>query len=374
MAPRDPDEWLAITSGLSGRTLAASRTGLKLIAPGAATSAGALGKTPIAAAHRQNGRLLVSTPRGLYAIADATAELPYSLTGGLQAYAVIAGEHWLADSRSVTRCDSERCAREADISDVTAIAQSAGSYWLASTDAVWRRSPDTHGWRRASEGLGAARPVSLRESGGKLYALTDRGLYAWFMPVTATTDPLEKLRLLRPKISEVRRMVLESIDELRAPSAANWRQRARWRAAAPLVGLSVRRNHDDRASRTIGNTVVLSTTENRILVGPDGESITDANTRGFDYGISLTWSLDDLVFNNQELSVSNEMEDLFRLRESILLDVTRLYFDRIRTLAQRERETDPLRRTELTLRASEIAAEIDFYTDGRFSRMLEEEP
>jgi hypothetical protein len=83
--------------------------------------------------------------------------------------------------------------------------------------------------------------------------------------------------------------------------------------------------------------------------------------------MSLRWQLDDLVFNPAELTVSGEVEDRLRLRESVLLDVTRLYYDRLRAERQMLAEGDAARRGELALRVEELTAELDFYTGGRFS-------
>src|SRR5690606_23977459 len=131
-------------------------------------------------------------------------------------------------------------------------------------------------WNRATEGLGSARIADLQAAGGNLLALTNRGLYAWRQAVTA--PPAAALMPpARPSMAEVRRMVLESLDALQPGTAASWQRRVRWRAAAPQVGLSLRRSLDARASRTLGNTISLSTTENRIVVGPDGESVTDTD-------------------------------------------------------------------------------------------------
>ena len=119
-----------------------------------------------------------------------------------------------------------------------------------------------------------------------------------------------------------------------ATTDLNWHKRARWKAAAPAVDVSVRRGLDERSGRSAGNNVSLSALDDHIIVGPDGRNVTRTSGRTIDYGVALTWKLDDLVFNTQELAVSDQQEQVYRLRESILLDVTRLYFERLRLLAQ----------------------------------------
>jgi hypothetical protein len=227
-------------------------------------------------------------------------------------------------------------------------------------------------WERASEGLGRYTGGQIALLGASPWLLTAHGLFFWseggaVEPTRQPVHPLEDARR-GPSMATVRVMVLA---ELRLPSTEAWLRRVRWRAAAPRLSLGYRHGTDRSFGLTESNTIGLSTTENRILIGPNGTSATRKNSMAGDYSIGLTWNFDDLVFNGQELSVSNEQEDLFRLRESVLLDVTRIYYDRLRTLAELAFERDAAKRMRLEIRLDELTADLDVYTGGRFSAALQ---
>jgi hypothetical protein len=94
----------------------------------------------------------------------------------------------------------------------------------------------------------------------------------------------------------------------------------------------------------------------------------------FDHQASVraTWRLDELVMSSDEIRIINEAQDIVKLRDKVLEDVTRLYFERRRLQVDlllggggdlKKRVGDELRMAELT-------AQLDAYTGGRFSRRL----
>ncbi len=93
-----------------------------------------------------------------------------------------------------------------------------------------------------------------------------------------------------------------------------------------------------------------------------------------DYGIGvrLAWRLDKLVMSSERIRVINEAQDIVKLRDKVLDEVTRIYFDRRRLQVEqllspasglREQIKDELRLQELT-------ASIDALTGGQFSSAL----
>lgn len=106
---------------------------------------------------------------------------------------------------------------------------------------------------------------------------------------------------------------------------------------------------------------------------PEDEVV--AVPRDFDRGatqeakIRLRWQLDELVMSSDRIRVVNEAQDLVKLRERVLSEVTRLYFERRRLqvemlLAPR---IDLQARTGDELRLAELTASIDALTGGAFS-------
>lgn len=88
--------------------------------------------------------------------------------------------------------------------------------------------------------------------------------------------------------------------------------------------------------------------------------------------IRATWALSKLVMSSEEIRVINEAQDIVKLRDKVLEDVTRLYFER------RRLQVDLLlggggdlkKRVGDELRLAELTAQIDAYTGSRFSKAL----
>ena len=93
--------------------------------------------------------------------------------------------------------------------------------------------------------------------------------------------------------------------------------------------------------------------------------------RGTDYdaAVVLRWTLGDLAFHPDALDVSREAREVVELRDEVLDEVTQLYFERRRVLlALREGLQAAGESARLRLRADELAAGLDAWTGGFFSR------
>jgi hypothetical protein len=85
--------------------------------------------------------------------------------------------------------------------------------------------------------------------------------------------------------------------------------------------------------------------------------------------VKLEWRLDKLVMSSEQIRVINESNKANKLRENVLDEVTRLYFDR-RRLQVEALLTPPKSlqdKIELELRLQEMTANLDALTGGRFS-------
>jgi hypothetical protein len=93
--------------------------------------------------------------------------------------------------------------------------------------------------------------------------------------------------------------------------------------------------------------------------------------RGSDYdgALVLRWELGDLAYNPEAIDVSREAREVIELRDEVLDEVTQLYFERRRVLlALSAAAGDAAERARLRLRADELAAGLDAWTGGFFSR------
>ena len=105
-------------------------------------------------------------------------------------------------------------------------------------------------------------------------------------------------------------------------------------------------------------------------IGPDDK------TWGEDFGwdVSLSWDLGDLIWNTDQTTIDSRSKLMVELRESILDQVTRLYFERRRIQLALMAGTieDPQIMLDQQMRLEELTALIDAYTGGEFSKRLQQ--
>lgn len=94
------------------------------------------------------------------------------------------------------------------------------------------------------------------------------------------------------------------------------------------------------------------------------------------YTVKAKWELDRLIFNPDELRVSAEVSDLVKLRENVVDQVTKLYFERRRLQVELDTAAPSELGTRLKkeLRLQELTAALDGMTGGWFVRALEGKP
>lgn len=90
------------------------------------------------------------------------------------------------------------------------------------------------------------------------------------------------------------------------------------------------------------------------------------------YTVKMEWRLDKLVMSSERIRVINEAQDIVKLRDKVLDQVTRLYFDRRRL--QVDRLLNPpgevKGQIESELHLQELTANLDALTGGAFSAAL----
>lgn len=93
-----------------------------------------------------------------------------------------------------------------------------------------------------------------------------------------------------------------------------------------------------------------------------------------DHGVTVkgTWKLNRLVMSSDRIRVISETQDVVKLRDKILDEVTRLYFDRRRLQVDILLAGGGDLKTQVKneMRLQELTAQIDAYTGGRFSAAL----
>jgi hypothetical protein len=176
-------------------------------------------------------------------------------------------------------------------------------------------------------------------------------------PVSAARAESQRVLVLvaaaDPPIAEVQRAAAEH-DGVDPERLRAWV--ARPRSAHWLPRLTVDASRTERDTRVVG---VTGTVESDYLrLNPSTQ-----------YGIRLSWDLDQLVFSRDEPAAAWTASRLIDRREERVRRATKLYFQRRRVLVQLALEPphEPRERAERENQVDEITAELDELTGGLFS-------
>jgi hypothetical protein len=84
------------------------------------------------------------------------------------------------------------------------------------------------------------------------------------------------------------------------------------------------------------------------------------------------WDLNELVMSSESIRVINESQDIVKLRDKVLTEVTQLYFERRRVQVDTllSPPSDVAGKVKAQIRLMELTASLDAYTGGRFSEAL----
>ena len=187
-----------------------------------------------------------------------------------------------------------------------------------------------------------------------LYLASDKGLYVISSEerkgmALKIDNAQQKLSSPEPAIDEIQKEAIK-YGEVYPEKIARWRKQARLKALMPELSLDY--------DKTL--TTALGATYDRVQVGPR------------DWGLSLKWDLGDLIFSTEQTSIDVRSRLMVQLRDDILNEVTRLYFERKRLqleLSQNILQTKTIKEKELRL--EELTALIDGLTNGYLSRRLQ---
>jgi len=112
------------------------------------------------------------------------------------------------------------------------------------------------------------------------------------------------------------------------------------------------------------------------LTNPDDEPLPVLEDAGRDqdskYKVRAKWNLNELVMSSERIRVINEAQDVVKLRDKLLTEVTRIYFERRRIQVEMllKPKSDTMGQVKDQLRLLEMTANIDALTGGAFSAAL----
>lgn len=289
------------------------------------------------------------------------------------------------------------------------IGSGAGRLWIATDAGVVTAARWEGPWRRAAPPAGGMPTASLAGDERRVLALGTRGLLEG-RPAPAARPSLER-PAARPSLERSGASARPSDEETgplaapggepgasALPAAASlsaddylWRLRSEptirqvqtaalsWLALGPERMRSLQRGVDRRG--WLPDLEIRGGTGRgrsvRFLEDQAQSSgvVYDLRDRQFDRGsdydaaLVLRWELGDLAYNAEAIDVARETREVIELRDEVLDEVTQLYFERRRVLlALRTAPAGAVESARLRLRADELAAGLDAWTGGFFSR------
>lgn len=222
-------------------------------------------------------------------------------------------------------------------------------------------------WSSISSGLISLRVNSLDfvPEKASLYAATDRGIYKTELNNTQTQNSppmeyrIEAVISREPTISEIRQAAIEYAEV--SPRKIKWMRRAaRNKAWLPKVTAGL----DGDIYRTLDIDRGSTSKPDFYIEGP--------KDKRWGWDVNVTWDLGQLIWNDDQTNIDVRSKLMVQLRNDVLNEVTKLYFERRRL--QLELCTSPPKAEKQKalkrLRLDELTADIDSLTGGYLSEGL----
>jgi len=148
--------------------------------------------------------------------------------------------------------------------------------------------------------------------------------------------------------------------EVEPEKIKNWRRLAAKKAWFPRMSLGANRDNTDLWHWESGSTT------------KDGDDNLRKGRGSVEWDINLSWDLGNIVWSDDQNSIDVRSRLTVQLRNDILDEVTKIYFERIRVKSELQNLDflDIKKRQEKELRIRELNAYLDGFTGGYFSRSI----
>ncbi len=239
--------------------------------------------------------------------------------------------------------------------------------YAATGRGVFRYSAESGNWKELYKGLTAVdiRFLAVQHNPAALWAAAGKGVFKTFSAVqdSASSDSVKKSREIlyafadEPAIEEVQKAAIR-YAEVHPEKIEDWRRAAQKKAWLPHMTLGYNKGRDFQNSSYYTGGIYY------------GDDITRG--KDYDWSVAFTWELGELLWNNDQTSIDTRSRLMVQLRDDVLNEVTRLYFERRRLqiemlLSPQDERKDGI---EKELRVQELTADIDALTDFYFSKRL----
>lgn len=234
------------------------------------------------------------------------------------------------------------------------IVSQAGDLYVSTAKGVFWLTKDGETWQNLYEGVLTqdARFIAF-DSLERLWVATSKGIFRNAEPYGGSVASPDKFSQWKerlgdePAISEVQNAAIKYAEVIDPAKIRDLRKGARLKALIPDIDLDYEKT-------------VSSYSGGNFYIGPQ------------DWSLGLSWDLGDLVWSDQQRLIDSQARLMVELRDDILTEVTRLYFERRRLQAEllTSPALEPKLKLEKELRLEELTASIDALTGNYFSKEL----
>ena len=218
-------------------------------------------------------------------------------------------------------------------------------------------------WEEISFGLAAGKlNYSTLDNNGNIYVTGEKGVFKANLKESLNftrNNFLEGYLKDEPKIRDVQEAAIK-YAEVSPEKISQWRRKAAKKALLPHVSIGLDRNSTDLWHWEGGSTT--KTDDDILRRGKDS----------IDWDVSLSWDLSELIWNSDQTSIDVRSKLMVELRDDILDQVNKLYYERLRVKFELDNLAieDRNKRFNKQLKLEELTASLDSLTAGYYTEQL----
>lgn len=236
--------------------------------------------------------------------------------------------------------------------------------YAATTRGVARCDVDRERWEMTTQGLAITAVHDLAVTARYLWAAADQGLYrteigAHTFSESEPPTPQELLAnfTYEPTIAQVQAAAVR-YAEVHPDKIRRWRRQAALKAFLPSVDVGVDHN------RSYDSSIDEGTFPNYQLISNQDRDV--------NMDFSVSWDLSELIWNSDQTSIDVRSKLMAQLRDDLINEVTRTYFERrrLQVALLMAPPSDQQALMDKELRLQELTALINGFTGGHFSQRM----